>query len=98
MDPKLLALAIVAVVIMHTTVVTFGSKSDQELFFGVIVGDKGNEGVLSGIQGALDDINGNSDLLHGYKLKYDLAHSEVCKHNNVIIFISRLATFNSIYI
>ena len=80
MDPKPLALAIVVIVISHTAAVTFSSsKSDRELFFGVIVGDKGSEGVLSGIQAAVDDINGNNDLLPGYKLKYDLAHSEVCQ-------------------
>ena len=79
MDPKLSALA-VAIVILLTSA-TFSSGSDQELFFGVIVGDKGNEGVLSGIQAALDEINGNNDLLPGYKLEYDLARSEVCMNN-----------------
>ena len=54
---KPLALAIV--VILHTAAVTFSSsESDRELFFGVMVGDKGSEGVLSGIQAAVDDING----------------------------------------
>ena len=77
MDPKLSAVA-VAITILQTAA-TFSSVSDQELFFGVIVGDKGNEGVLSGIQAALDEINRNNDLLPGYKLKYDLARSEVCR-------------------
>ena len=65
-----------AIVILHT-VATSSSESDQELYFGVLVGDKGTEGVLSGIHAALDGINGNSDLLPGYKLKLNLAHSEV---------------------
>ncbi len=81
MDPKLFAVAIIAIVIWHTAAATVSGKSDQELFFGVIIGDKGNEGVLSGIQAAVDDINENNDLLPGYKLKYNLARSEVCKNN-----------------
>ena len=92
MDPKPLALAIVAIVILHTAAVTFSSsKSDRELFFGVIVGDKGSEGVLSGIQAAVDDINGNNDLLPGYKLKYDPCTFRGLPANNVIKLVSRLA-------
>ena len=71
-----LSVACLTIIIMHTAAIT--STSGQELFFGVMAGDKGNEGVLSGIQAALDEINGKNDLLPEYKLKYDLAFSEVC--------------------
>ena len=86
MDPHLsLSCFVLAIIVLHTAAI-FSSRneSDRELIFGVIVGDKGNEGVLSGIQAALDEINGKNDLLPGYKLKYDLAHSEVCMHFIVI--------------
>jgi hypothetical protein len=40
MNPKLFAFAIIVTVICHSAAATFSGKSDRELFFGVIVGDK----------------------------------------------------------
>lgn len=45
------------------------SSSDQEVFFGLMVGDQDNSRALSGIVDALDDIS-RSNLLSGYNLSY----------------------------
>lgn len=78
MDPKWSTLALAIVILQSAATFNAGSGQEIELFFGVLVGDKGNEGVVSGIQAALDEISGNNDLLPGYKLKYNIASSEVC--------------------
>lgn len=75
MGPLLVVLAMCSVALSST------SGLDQELFFGLMIGDQNQEnmdsGALSGVQAALDEVNQRTDLLSGYKLSYELVHSQV---------------------
>ena len=76
MDP--VVLACFAIIVVHN-VAAVSSRTDPTLLFGLMPGDRYNEnrGALSGIEAALDEIDERNDLLPGYKLNYDLVHSQV---------------------
>ena len=65
--------------------VVIPAYSSKEIRFGLVTGEQNmiNNGALSGINAALEDINERSDVLFGYTLKYEL-HSKVglsyCEH------------------
>lgn len=60
----------VILAVHHTLAATVSSSSSsQDLIFG-LVGQQWSSQARAGVEDALDDINNNTDLLSGYKLKY----------------------------
>ena len=64
MNPLLSVIILAAVDSVHS------SSTNQELFFGLMIGTHENSGAKLGVEDALNSINQRSDLLSGYKLNY----------------------------
>ena len=61
--------AIALAVCTINQVATASSSVGQEIAFGLIIGNKMSTGARAGVENAVDEVNGRTDLLSDYRLK-----------------------------
>ena len=73
---------------VYETVISSLSSHSQDLIFGLVGQQWSSQAAKTGVEDALDDINYNSELLSGYKLKF-IQHTPG-SHNIIVNEVAEL--------